>query len=250
MNVLFNLLRGGTVAMATPSSERTSLSSAIQETNGRRSGRSVRGESPVLPETLTLQALKTWAAESKCPDYQRLALEYLPITFSRRHGDPSRPWNQFDIKIHNGMAALTSTMRVIGGTSSELGSIKPCYPGFIESMICKFLNATTADGYNPYRLTSLGIDWEAPNPDDPWSNMVTGAIIKSSICSNSLSYPTIYIPMASRICSWHLSLVMPTYPTGFAYDDLLKDPRDSIEFLPDLDQALTTAVKRWAVIKS
>ena len=38
-------------------------------------------------------------------------------------------------------------------------------------MICKFLNATTADGYNPYRLTSLGIDWEAPNPDDPWSNI-------------------------------------------------------------------------------
>ena len=25
--------------------------------------------------------------------FTRLAIEYLPLTFSRRHGDPSRPWN-------------------------------------------------------------------------------------------------------------------------------------------------------------
>ena len=36
-------------------------------------------------------------------------------------------------------------------------------------MICRFLNASTADGYNPYRLTRNGFDWEVLNPDDPWS---------------------------------------------------------------------------------
>ena len=30
---------------------------------------------------------------------KRLVLEYLPLCFSRRHGDPSRPWNKFNIDI-------------------------------------------------------------------------------------------------------------------------------------------------------
>ena len=38
-------------------------------------------------------------------------------------------------------------------------------------MICTFLNATTADGYNPYRITREGIDWELPEPDNPWANI-------------------------------------------------------------------------------
>ena len=45
------------------------------------------------------------------------------------------------------------------------------FPSFVESMICKFMNATTADGYNPYRITRDGIDWEAPDPHDPWANI-------------------------------------------------------------------------------
>ena len=34
-----------------------------------------------------------------------------------------------------------------------------------------FLNATTADGYNPYRISRAGIDWEVPEPDNPWANI-------------------------------------------------------------------------------
>ena len=30
------------------------------------------------------------------------------------------------------------------------------YPGFFEGIICKFVNASTADGYNPYRVTRDG----------------------------------------------------------------------------------------------
>ena len=36
-------------------------------------------------------------------------------------------------------------------------------------MIFKFLNASTFDGYNPYRVTKDGFDWETIEPDDPWS---------------------------------------------------------------------------------
>ena len=38
-------------------------------------------------------------------------------------------------------------------------------------MIAKFLNATTAEGYNPYRISKEGIDWEVEDPDDPWSHI-------------------------------------------------------------------------------
>ena len=35
------------------------------------------------------------------PQLERLCREYLPLTFSRRHGDPSRPWNRFSIATRN-----------------------------------------------------------------------------------------------------------------------------------------------------
>ncbi|MEZ4719123.1 MAG: hypothetical protein R2851_23980 [Caldilineaceae bacterium] len=38
-------------------------------------------------------------------------------------------------------------------------------------VIAKFLNATTADGYNPYRVTREGIEWEVPEPHNPWANI-------------------------------------------------------------------------------
>ena len=39
----------------------------------------------------------------------------------------------------------------------------------MEGMIHKFLNATTFDGYNPYRVVKDGFDWETIEPDNPWS---------------------------------------------------------------------------------
>jgi hypothetical protein len=43
------------------------------------------------------------------------------------------------------------------------------YPQFIESVVAKFVNASTMDGYNPYRITKEGIDWEVEDIEDPWS---------------------------------------------------------------------------------
>jgi hypothetical protein len=36
-------------------------------------------------------------------------------------------------------------------------------------VIAKFVNASTMDGYNPYRITKEGIDWEVEEEDNPWS---------------------------------------------------------------------------------
>jgi hypothetical protein len=94
----------------------------------------------------------------------------LPISFSRRHGAPSRPWNYFPIDIvdekghkkHN----YEGNWRDIFQNWEALAF---SFPGFIEGMITKFVNASTIDGYNPYRITREGIDWEVIEPDDPWS---------------------------------------------------------------------------------
>jgi hypothetical protein len=54
-----------------------------------------------LPDLLTLKTLKEFAKSQKSKDFERLCNEYLPLKFSRRHGDPSRPWNKFSINTHS-----------------------------------------------------------------------------------------------------------------------------------------------------
>ena len=112
------------------------------------------------------------AAESGSTDLERLCYEYLPLTFSRRHGDPSRPWNQFSINIKKEDGSRKIDYQ--GNWRDIFQNWEPLaysYPEFVESMVCKFLNATTADGYNPYRVTRDGIEWEVPEPDNPWANI-------------------------------------------------------------------------------
>ena len=65
-----------------------------------------------------------------------------------------------------------STSRGTGATSSRTGRrSRLSYPEFAENVIAKFVNASTADGHNPYRLTKDGIDWEVPDPGHPWSTI-------------------------------------------------------------------------------
>jgi hypothetical protein len=100
----------------------------------------------------------------------RLVAEYLPVTFGRRHGDPSRPWNQFEIKLKDADGhRLLSYQGNWRDIFQNWEALCFSYPEFIESVIAKFVNASTIDGYNPYRITKGGIDWEVEEPEDPWS---------------------------------------------------------------------------------
>jgi len=54
-----------------------------------------------LPLTLDHHELLAAAEATGDTQLERLCHEYLPLTFSRRHGDPSRPWNQFSIRVKN-----------------------------------------------------------------------------------------------------------------------------------------------------
>ena len=98
--------------------------------------------------------------------------EYLPLTFSRRHGDPSRPWNRFSIRVRDAagrrVVDYQGNWRDIFQNWEALVASQPEYLG---SMIATFLGAMTPDGYNPYRIGRDGIDWEVPEPENPWSQI-------------------------------------------------------------------------------
>ncbi len=167
-NVLFNVLRGGVFDdgyIVTGTDFRKTI--ALFNADVARRNRAFLD---ALPERLPYSDLLRLVRDCNDLQLERLALEYLPITFGRRHGDPSRPWNRFAIilKDEDGKDLLSyqGNWRDI---FQNWEALSMSYPSFVESIIAKFVNASTADGYNPYRITKEGIDWEVEEPDNPWS---------------------------------------------------------------------------------
>ncbi len=167
-NTLFNIMRGG-VFPRNYDIEISDLSSYIATVNRPlyNSGKKwIKG----LPSSLKYGELVAKAEASGNNDLSRICMEYLPLTFSRRHGDPSRPWNQFSIETRNEDGSIKYNYQ---GNWRDIfqnwEALSISFPEYIEGMIARFVNATTADGYNPYRISREGIDWEAPNPEDPWA---------------------------------------------------------------------------------
>jgi hypothetical protein len=167
-NVLFNTLRGGIF------DDQYNVSASDFLHTVRHFNRDVyaRNEGLLgsLPDVINFNQLVSMVRSHGDPQLERLCYEYLPITFGRRHGDPSRPWNRFAIKLKddsgNRLLSYEGNWRDI---FQNWEALTFSYPEFIENVIAKFVNASTVDGYNPYRITKEGIDWEVEEPDDPWS---------------------------------------------------------------------------------
>ncbi len=169
-NVLFNNMRGG-VFDNNYDVDRDDLIRFIEKRNKEVAQRQAIFLQ-ALPQTAPVQTVLELAGGRDDPDLQRLCYEYLPLYFSRRHGDPSRPWNFFDIRLRddqgNRVLSYQGNWRDI---FQNWEALCMSFPGFLPSVIAKFVNASTADGFNPYRITREGIDWETAEPDDPWSNI-------------------------------------------------------------------------------
>jgi hypothetical protein len=169
-NVLFNIMRGG-IFVDNFQVERDDLCDFVRVRN-RAVVASHADWFAALPPRLSIQDLYARASDSGAADLIRLCYEYLPLTFSRRHGDPSRPWNHFSINVTkpDGSARLDYQ----GNWRDIFQNWEPLalsFPSFAEGMVAKFVNATTLDGYNPYRITRDGLEWETPEPHNPWSNI-------------------------------------------------------------------------------
>ena len=167
-NVLFNILRGGIF------DDQYNVSAKDFAQTVRHFNRGVQSRNQNfldgLPDTLDFNQLASMVRSQNDPQLERLCYEYLPITFGRRHGDPSRPWNRFAIRLKDELGhRLLSYQGNWRDIFQNWEALVFSYPEFIENVIAKFVNASTMDGYNPYRITKQGIDWEIEDPEDPWS---------------------------------------------------------------------------------
>ena len=167
-NVLFNVLRGGIFedGYAIEKKDFYAYMAAVDNENYE----SLIGRLDFPGEQIAYSNLLSQAAASGNTMLQRLCYEYLPLSFSRRHGDPSRPWNMFSIDILDDKGNKKRNYeRNWRDIFQNWEALAISFPEYLEAMITRFVNASTADGYNPYRLTREGIDWEELDPNDPWS---------------------------------------------------------------------------------
>ncbi len=199
--------------------------------------------SKLSPE-MNILDLHAWADASGLADLIRLSYMYLPLSFSRRHGDPSRPWNRFviDIKKQDGSLKLgyEGNWRDIFQNWEALAY---SYPEYVEGMICTFLNAITADGYNPYRITQQGIDWEIPEPHNPWANIGYWS-------DHQIIYLQKLMEISTRVHPGKLGEFLSRPIFSYAnvpyrikpYADLQKNPFNSIEFNWDMEREIELRV--------
>jgi len=169
-NVLFNIMRGGVFVDGYKINKDDFID--FLKTRNKYVFEKLKNKLIGLSESCALKDLIKFGETLNNVSFLRLCYEYLPLTFGRRHGDPSRPWNQFNIKVGDGESGVRyhheGNWRDI---FQNWEGLSISYPSALESMICKFLNACTRDGYNPYRINREGIDWEVIDPDDTWSHI-------------------------------------------------------------------------------
>ena len=167
-NVLFNIMRGG-VFVDNYIVEKNNFFHFLNIRN-KEIAEEFSNKLSSFPESIEITGLLKLALKTKNSSFIRLCHEYLPLTFGRRHGDPSRPWNYFNIQVKDKsgvqLFCYEGNWRDIFQNWEALAH---SYPETFISMVCKFLNACTADGYNPYRITERGIEWEVIDQNDPWS---------------------------------------------------------------------------------
>ncbi len=238
-NVLFNVMRGGVFADQYWIDARDFK--AFVFTHNRLVGQDHSDTLASLPEKIQLSALISLAEHSGSPDLIRLSYSYLPLVFSRRHGDPTRPWNRFSISLKNqdGSPCLgyEGNWRDIFQNWEALAY---SYPEFVESMLSTFLNATTPDGYNPYRVTGHGIDWEVPEAGNPWANIGYWS-------DHQVIYLQKLMEISSQVHPGRLQGLLDRPVFSYAnvpyrlksYPDLLQDPFHTIVFDWDMQNKIT-----------
>lgn len=189
-----------------------------------------------LPEKVAYSRLEEMILVQQDHQLHRLFMEYLPITFSRRHGDPSRPWNMFDIRVNDKDGKrLISYQGNWRDIFQNWEALSLSYPDYVNGIIAKFLNATTADGYNPYKVTSEGIDWEVIEPENPWSNIGYWGDHQIIYLCRLLELSFAHNPEALRDMLGNREFAFANVPYRFrSYDEIVRNPKDSIYFDDDL----------------
>lgn len=235
-NTLFNIMRGG-IFDYNYQIEKWDFINCIAAAN-KNVYETHKALLDSLNETFTVFELEKLVAEVDDKNFNRLCTEYLPLKFSRRHGDPSRPWNKFSINTRS--AVDHSKVLDYEGNWRDIfqnwEALSISFPAFTRSMIYKFLNATTFEGYNPYRLTKGGFDWETVEHDNPWSYIGYWGDHQIIYLLKLLELNEKYYP--GKLCSQFNDdlFVYANVPYKIKkYQDILKNAKDTIEFDEKLD---------------
>lgn len=236
-NVLYNIMRGGTF----DNNYRVDKNDFVSYLENASKEVFLKHQDLIsgLNDHLDKTDLTNLLSDVNDPDLQRLCKEYLPLKFSRRHGDPSRPWNQFSINTHS----ETDGSKILDyeGNWRDIfqnwEALVHSYPGFIEGMIYKFLNASTFDGYNPYRVTKDGFDWEISDPDDPWSYIGYWGDHQIIYLLKFLEFYQNHEPEALKKLFDQDLFVYANVPYRIkSFDEIIKDPKDTILFDVETDK--------------
>ena len=238
-NVLFNTMRGGVF----PHGHRVPVDDLrdFLETRNRPVAVRHAGWCGDLGAEIDVAELRERAEDTGDPDLVRLVLEYLPLTFSRRHGDPSRPWNQFS--IHVAADDGSEILRYEGNWRDifqNWEALLASYPSYFAHVVGKFVNASTLDGYNPYRISREGLDWEVPDPHDPWANIGYWGDHQVVYLLRLLEAWERFDPGA--IDRWFDRSVFVYADVPYRISDradMIRDPRSTITFLEDRAAAVT-----------
>jgi hypothetical protein len=230
-NTMFNIMRGG-IFDENYKIEKEDFKNYIEKANFKVFFKKAEILES-LPNTFDLDYLKSLANNDNNKNFKRLCFEYLPLKFSRRHGDPSRPWNKFSINTRSEVDG--SKILDYQGNWRDIfqnwEALVHSYPEFIEGMIHKFLNATTFDGYNPYRVTKDGFDWEVIEPDNPWSYIGYWGDHQIIYLLKFLEFIETYYPGKLEVYFTKDLFVYANVPYKIKpYEEILKDPKNTIEF--------------------
>ncbi len=238
-NVLFNIMRGGICLHGhdIPGPDFAVFVRTRNQPVAQRFATFLAALPGLMTGTDFLHRIATQADR----DLERLGYEYLPLTFSRRHGDPSRPWNRFNIRARD---AAGHRLLTYEGNWRDIfqnwEALCLSHPEFLESVVCKFVNASTVDGYNPYRVTHAGIDWEVPEHDNPWSSIGYWGDHQVIYLLKLLEWSGRFHP--GRLGSWFrrdlFSYANVPYRIA-GYSALRRDPHATIEFDAGLNRAIS-----------
>jgi hypothetical protein len=231
-NVLFNIMRGG-IFDDNYVIEKEDLLEYLFNANKEVFERNKKALIK-LDEKFQRDYLKNLAIQIGDSDLLRLTIEYLPLKFSRRHGDPSRPWNYFTINTRN----ETTGKKILDyeGNWRDLfqnwEALAHSFPEYIDGMMFKFLNTSTFDGYNPYRVTKSGYDWETIEPDNPWSYIGYWGDHQVIYLLKFLEFADNYNPgLLQEYLNKDLFVYAAVPYIIKPYEALLENPHDTIELI-------------------
>lgn len=239
-NTLGNILRGGLPLDG--AKIRPAIFAAYLAKHNAPLRESFRSWIKQLPEQLQRDR---WLAEVRAlgdADLERLAVEYLPLVLSRRHGDPSRPWNRFAIRVKDESG---EPVQYFEGNWRDIfqnwEALAWSHPDYLDAFITKFVNASTVDGFNPYRISSDGVDWEVPEEGDPWSSigywgdhqivyllklLERQAEVRPEFLAAKLDCANhVFADVPYRLCCWEELLKDPRHTVGFdreRHDELMR----------------------------